>query len=383
MLSLGIALRFLRSSKLQTTLIIIGLGVGIAVQIFVGSLLQNLQAGFLDSFTGDSPHVTVLPDGDNLTISDWEGMVEVVDTVDGVRYMSVAADFPALLTLGQKSSSVLVRGLQFADADNIYEINEAVIEGVLPGNESELMVGLELADDLRLGPGDRLTLVTADQRAVDFWVAGIFDFGTPAINERWVLMTLSASQTLFRVGNTVTSIEIQVDDVFAADTVASDIDAQLPEQGTVIENWIDENPDFFSALNAQGASSYMIQTFVLMSVIIGIAAVLSISVVQKSRQIGILKAMGIKDRQSSQVFMFMGLFLGLGGAAVGVTLGSILFYGFVQAISGSGDSIIKADFNLTFIAASGIIAVLSAVFASILPALKSRRLDPIEVIRNG
>ena len=139
----------------------------------------------------------------------------------------------------------------------------------------------------------------------------------------------------------------------------------------------------FGALAAQQGSSIMIQTFVLMSVVIGIAAVLSISVVQKSRQIGILKAMGIKDRSSSLVFMSMGLFLGIGGAVVGVTLGSILFYGFVTGISGNGDSIIQANFNMPFIIGSGIVAVLSAVFASILPALKSSKLDPIEVIRNA
>jgi lipoprotein-releasing system permease protein len=120
-----------------------------------------------------------------------------------------------------------------------------------------------------------------------------------------------------------------------------------------------------------------------MSVIIGIASVLSISVVQKSRQIGILKAMGIKDRSSSQVFMFMGLFLGIGGAVVGVGLGSMLFYGFVTAISSGGDSIISTDFNIAFIIGSGIVAVLSALFASVLPALKSSKLDPIEVIRNA
>jgi lipoprotein-releasing system permease protein len=185
------------------------------------------------------------------------------------------------------------------------------------------------------------------------------------------------------VGNTVTSIEIQVEDVFAADSIADTVASKLPAEGIAVENWIDNNPDFFSALNAQGASSYMIQTFVLMSVVIGIAAVLSISVVQKSRQIGILKAMGIKDRSSSQVFMFMGLFLGIGGAVVGVSLGSVLFYGFVQAISSDGDSIIKANFNFTFILGSGVVAVLSALFASLIPALKSSRLNPIEVIRNG
>jgi lipoprotein-releasing system permease protein len=363
MLSLKIALRFLRSSKLQTILIIVGLGVGIAVQIFVGSLLQNLQAGFLDSFTGDSSHVTVMPGDDNLTISDWEGMVEVIEMVDGVKYVSVAADFPALITLGQQSSSILVRGLDFERAEDIYEIDKSIYEGGLPSNQSQLMIGLELSEELGTGIGDRVTLVTADQRAISFWISGLFDFGTPAVNERWVMMTLPASQTLFLVGNTVTSIETQVEDVFSADNVAYDVERELFAEKVIVENWIDENPDFFSALNAQGASSYMIQTFVLMSVVIGIAAVLSISVVQKSRQIGILKAMGIKDRTSSQVFVLMGLFLGLGGAVVGVTLGSMLFYGFVQAISESGDSIIKANFNYTFIAASGFIAVLSAVFA--------------------
>jgi len=353
------------------------------VQIFVGSLLQNLQAGFLDEFTGDSSHVTVLPADDNLTISSWEGMVETIDTVDGVKHVSPAADFPALLTLGQKSSSVLVRGFQFDAADNIYEINDAMYEGSLPANESQILIGLELAEDYGLEPGDGVTLVTPDTRTVRFYIAGLFDFGTPALNERWVLMTLQASQTLFLAGNTVTTIEIQVEDVFAADSVGEDVAAALPVKGIEVVNWIDENPDFFSALNAQGASSYMIQTFVLMSVIIGIASVLSISVVQKSRQIGILKAMGIKDRSSSQVFMFMGLFLGIGGAAVGVSLGSILFYGFVQAISSSGDSIIKPDFNIPFIIGSGAVAVLSALGASVLPALKSKKLDPIEVIRNA
>jgi lipoprotein-releasing system permease protein len=382
-LPVKIALRFLSSSKYQTVLIMVGLGIGIAVQIFVGSLLQNLQAGFLDEFTGDSAHVTVLPDGDNLTISDWEAMVHDVETVDGVSYISASADFPALMTSGQKSSSVLVRGFDFQKADKIYEINEALYDGRLPDNSSELMVGLEQAEEFSLKLNDRVTLVTADTRTVDFWVAGLFDFGTPAVNERWVLMTLEASQTLFMVGNTVTSIEIQVEDVFAADSIADTVASKLPAEGIAVENWIDNNPDFFSALNAQGASSYMIQTFVLMSVVIGIAAVLSISVVQKSRQIGILKAMGIKDRSSSQVFMFMGLFLGIGGAVVGVSLGSVLFYGFVQAISSDGDSIIKANFNFTFILGSGVVAVLSALFASLIPALKSSRLNPIEVIRNG
>jgi lipoprotein-releasing system permease protein len=150
-----------------------------------------------------------------------------------------------------------------------------------------------------------------------------------------------------------------------------------------VDNWIDNNEDLFSALASQSASSYMIQTFVLMSVVIGIASVLSITVLQKSRQIGILKAMGIKDRASSIIFLSQGLFLGVGGAVMGMVLGTVLFLGFLQGISSSGDSIISSDLNYPFIAISGLIATLAALGASLLPAAKSRKLDPIEVIRNG
>lgn len=127
----------------------------------------------------------------------------------------------------------------------------------------------------------------------------------------------------------------------------------------------------------------MIQTFVLMSVIIGIASVLSNSVVQKSRQIGILKAMGTKDRQSSLIFMFQGLFLGIGGAVAGMCLGVILYTGFINAISTSSASFLGSRYNVPFIIGSGLVAVISSVVASLLPAIKSRKLDPIEVIRNG
>ena len=197
------------------------------------------------------------------------------------------------------------------------------------------------------------------------------------------MMNRGASQTIFGMGGNVTSVESQVRDVFAADKIAGDV-ANLPSvAGLAVVNWIDTNEDLFSALSSQNASSYMIQTFVLMSVIIGIASILSITVLQKSRQIGILKAMGIKDRASSIIFLSQGLFLGVGGAVMGMLLGTVLFLGFLQGISQSGDTIISSDLNYTFILASGLVATLAALGASLLPAAKSRRLDPIEVIRNG
>ncbi len=378
-----IALRFLKSSRTQTVLIMVGLAVGVAVQIFVGMLLQNLQAGLVDTVVGTSSHVTVLPGEDQVYISEWEAVVREMEGVEGVQTVSPTADSSALLTVGEETRSILVRGFDFEAATRIYGIKGAIIDGELPALGSETLVGLELAEDLGVDVGDVVTLVTADRDVFNFTISGVFDLGSSALNERWVIMSRSASQAMFGMGDKVTSVESQVDDVFAADSIAKKV-AKLPSaSGLTVVNWIDTNEDLFSALSSQNASSYMIQTFVLMSVVIGIASILSITVLQKSRQIGILKAMGIKDRASSLIFLSQGLFLGLGGAVMGMALGTVLFLGFLQGISQSGDTIISSDLNYTFIMASGLVATLAALGASLLPAAKSRRLDPIEVIRNG
>lgn len=128
----------------------------------------------------------------------------------------------------------------------------------------------------------------------------------------------------------------------------------------------------------------MIQLFVLVAVLLGIASVLAITVVQKSRQIGILKAMGIQDAQSSLVFVFQGMMLGIAGAALGILLGLGLAYAFTAfALNPDGSPVVPLYIDPGFIALSAGIAVLVAILAALIPARRSSRLNPIEVIRNG
>jgi lipoprotein-releasing system permease protein len=382
-LPLRIAMRFLRSSRNQTILIILGLAVGIAVQLFVGLLLQNLQAGLLAAVTGSSSHVTVLPGEDQVFLSEWEAIVAEMEGVGGIDTISVTAESSAIVNVGQRSASIQLRGLVFDDADRIYGLREALYEGTPPGNLSQALLGKELAERLQLQPGDAFTVVTPEKDSVTYTVSGLYDLGVAGINERWVIVDLGSAQDTFRMGGNVTSIETQVRDVYAADATATKVERALEGRDVTVENWIDNNQDLFSAVSAQNSSSIMIQTFVMVSVLIGIASVLSITVLQKSRQIGILKAMGIRDRGAGLIFLFQGLFLGVGGAIAGMVLGSVLFLGFLKGLEASGDTIISSELNWPFIVLSGIIAILAAIFASLSPALKSRKLDPIEVIRSG
>lgn len=383
MVVLRIAMRFLSSSKSQTALIVMGLAIGIAIQLFVGLLLQNLGAGFIGTITQNSPHVTVLPGENGTQLEDWQGMVAAVEGLGGVKAVSVAADSPALVSRGAVSSSVLIRGLDFEEASRIYTLGEDVYEGAAPADDSHVLIGRELAQGLGVGVGDNLTIVTAARESFDFRVSGLFDLGSAAVNERWVIMTIPASQAVFRMGGNVTSIELQVDDVLQARSVAGKVEGALSGRAVKVENWMDLNPDVFSAVSAQRSSGYMIQSFVLISLLIGIASVLSITVLQKSRQIGILKAMGIRDRDASLVFLFQGFFYGALGTIVGTVIGSALFFGFLRALEASGDSIISSTLNVPFIVGSAAVVISAATLTSLVPALKSRRLTPVEVIRGG
>jgi lipoprotein-releasing system permease protein len=128
----------------------------------------------------------------------------------------------------------------------------------------------------------------------------------------------------------------------------------------------------------------MIQVFVIISVVLGIASVLAISVVQKSRQIGILKAMGIKDSTSSLIFLLQGFMLGVFGGVLGILLGFGLLYSFTSfALNPDGTPVVPILINVNFIGFSALVAITASTLAALIPARRSSKLNPIEVIKNG
>jgi len=369
---------------LQTILIVVGIAIGVSVQIFVGTLIGSLQTNLVDSTIGNQPQIIVLPGGEQVTIEDWQERVDDLNSVSGITEASVAADESAFISWEEKTYPVLVRGMEFDMADDIYGFNEALYDGALPDSLNEVSMGKELALELNASTGDQITVITASSKTQQLVITGLYDLGVSSLNELWLLATLPTSQQLFDLGDGVTSIESQVGNVFAADTIAEEVSQRPLFQGLEVENWKDQNADLLSGLQGQSISSIMIQVFVLAAVVIAIASILAIKVVQKSREIGILKAMGIRDREASLVFLIQGFLLGVAGAILGVLLGLFLTYGFSFGTSSAdGSALIEISIDPLFIVISGVIAVLAATLASLLPARASSKLSPIEVIRNG
>ncbi|QSX07726.1 ABC transporter permease [Alkalibacter rhizosphaerae] len=379
-----IASRFLRYSLGQTILIIVGIAIGVSVQVFIGLLIQGLQKDLVDTTIGNSSQITISPVRGEDAIQDWETIYSDIDADQpDVNALSASADGPAFLIGEDQGDSVLIRGWEFDRAEGIYGVEEKITKGSLP-SEGEVLMGVTLQEELGLSLGDEIDLVTPEGTTETFVLSGFFDFKVSNINRSWLLTDLKTAQDLFGLDGAVTSMEMQVEDVFAADLVAESIGEGLDPSLVEITNWKEQNEELLSGLNGQSISSIMIQVFVMVSVILGISSVLAISVLQKSKEIGILKAMGIKDGSASAIFLLQGLILGIFGAILGVALGLGLSVAFTKfAVNTDGSPIIALYLNYEFIALSGGIAVVACLLASLIPARKSLKLNPIEVIRNG
>lgn len=386
-LGFRIATRFLKSNIGQTVLIILGIAIGVSVQIFIGSLIQGLQKGLVEKTIGNSSQITVSSENKDKKIYDYDALMDTIRSSDpAIEDVSASADYPAFLEYGENSQSLLVRGFELEQADGIYNILDRIEEGTYPKNANEIILGVDLIEEYGIRINDEISIITTDQKIATCKVVGFFDLKVSSLNNSWGITTLPTVQDIFDAKDSVTQIEIQVneDSVFLADEIATRIEASINQEDLKVENWKVQNEQLLSGLQGQSISSIMIQVFVMISVVLGIASVLAITVLQKSKQIGILKAMGIRNATTSYIFLFEGLILGFFGALLGILLGLGLSFSFTKfALNPDGTPVIDLYINNSFILLSGVIATVASVLAAFLPAIRSSKLNPIDIIRNN
>lgn len=388
-----IAVRFLLSNKLQTFFIVLGIGIGVSVQVFIGTLIDGLQKGLIDKTINNSPQITVLSTKDDKTIEDWERkVIQIKESDSRIKNISPSLEASAFIKDGTKTYPILMRGFQLEESDKIYNIKNRIYEGSwilqrdIDSSRKKILVGRELNKELKKKVGERIKITTPTGKVEEFAISGFYDLEVSSINESWIITDLKTVQNTFNLQNKITSIEaqIQTDDVFNADFVSKNVQYNLESKDIKVENWKEQNKQLLSGLSGQSTSSYMIQFFVIVSVVLAIASILAITVIQKSKEIGILKAMGIKNGPASRIFLFQGVILGIFGAILGVGFGLGLTFMFTKfAVNADGTPIVQLYINPKFIALSAVLAISSSSIAALIPAKKSAKLDPIEVIKNG
>lgn len=384
MLSFKVAIRFLVYGRAQTVLIVVGIAIAISIQVFVGLLIGSLQRTLVDRTIGNTSQITITSATDSSTIRSWQEMVNQIEQTGLVRALSASANANAFVQEENRSLPILVRGFDFAAADRIWNISDAIYEGSVYRSRREVLVGKDLREELEVNIGDRLVVITPGGSTNTLTISGFYDLGVSSINRTWVITYLETVQKIFNLGDRVTSIEMKVDDVFQADAIANEIQRELDNEDIEIENWKEQNQELLSGLEGQEISSTIIQAVIVVSVVIAISSVLVLSVIQKSREIGILKAMGIKDRAASLIFIYQGFLLGLLGSVLGVILGLGLIYAFINfTTSPDGSQLVDLYIGYDFILRSWLIALLASTLAGVIPARKSLALNPIDIIREA
>ena len=384
MLPLKIAFRFLCSNPAQTALVTCGMAIAVSIQVFVGLLIGSLQSSLVDSTVRNSPQITISSNTRAPSIFAWDSIIDTARRSNLISAASPVAAGSAITVSNEKNIPLLLKGVHIDEANRIYRLKEAVYEGNLYVGSRDVLIGRELAAEIKAGIGDRLPLVLPDGTETIFTISGLYDLGSSAVNKTWVIANLRTAQQLLGLPGRVTSIEISVPDLFNADLVAAQLKNELNDDSLKFDNWKDQNQELLGALRSQGISSDIIQVVIIFSVIIAISSVLAITVLQKSRQIGILKAMGIKDLSASLIFIYEGLLLGLAGSLLGIALGLGLLYAFdtFTGTPGTGNTIkIKIDYGFVFL--SWGIALASSTLAGFFAARRSLKLNAIDVIREG
>jgi len=397
-----VAMRFLREGRMQSLLIVAGTTVGVAVIIFITALVNSLQASLADRTLSTQAHIVVRPPEDVpsrvvdprtgavvarvepraqrlRSIDQWERVFPELERMPQVTAASPMVTGPGFALRGNATKSIALVGIDPVRFERIVKIQERMVSGAWRIGPGEAVIGTDLAGDLGANVGDRIRIRTADNVDDVFLVTGIFDVGVKELNLRWVMVPLKTAQSLLNLPGGLTNIDLTVDDIFAAERVAQRIAGST---GLLAESWMAINGQLLAAFNNQTMTTRVIRAFLVLIVALGIASVLVVSVVQKQKEIGILRAMGTSPARIMGVFLIQGAVVG----AVGAVAGSLLATLMVRAASfvlkqDDGTALITGVIEMETFVFAGLVALATGVLAAIAPARRAARLDPVQAIR--
>lgn len=417
---LFIALRYLRAKRRQTAVSVItgvatlGITIGVAALLIALALIKGFRTEIQDKILQGTAHLNLLKaDGGN--IENYRELAAQLSTVPGVVAASATSYEPILLTIGDRSEQAILKGVDMTAPANANELFNITVEGdaqqlrqaseqatkqsAIVGESKPLsiIVGKELARTLGLQINSSVTVVSAASsltpagmiprpRYTNFRVAGFFVSGLYEYDSKWAYIALDALQQLNGKGDTASVIQMRVANIYKVNEIGTRVQARA---GTdfITNNWQELNRPLFAALQLQ--QQVVIVFFILLIVIatLNIITTLTLMVVEKHREIAILRAQGATAASIARIFCFQGAAIGAMGTLSGLGLGFVL-YQFINsyhliAVPAEIYSIshITLQLRLGDCLAVCLTSVLISLLATLYPAYTAAKLQPIEALR--
>jgi lipoprotein-releasing system permease protein len=394
-----VAVRHLRSRRrhafisLITVISILGVMLGVAALITVISVMTGFSSYMQDRILGTTSHILVTS-GDR--IEDEKDVIESVMRQEGVVAAAPYILGQSLLKTDGEVTGVVVRGIEPDQEGDVTDLARNMVQGQMVDLDDDgIIIGIEMLRQRGLKVGDQVTLVSPSEITSPFGmvpimerftVKGVFDTGMYEYDTGLVLVTIPAAQGFFDLGTSITGIAVKVEDVYRTSVIAQDLQKSLG-YSLWVRDWREMNQNLFSALKLEKITMFVILVLILVVADFNIVGTLILVVMEKGREIAILKAMGATRRSIGRIFMLEGLIIGLGGTLLGLGLGLVLCYllatyHFVELPSSVYYvTTLPVKVQLLDVVAICLAAVIVSFTATVYPARRASELNPVEILR--
>jgi len=397
-----IARRYLTARRKQAFISVItfisalGVTIGVAALIIAIALITGFQSDVQDKILGATSHLMV-SDLSGEGIADYEAQAEAIRRLPGVRSVSPVAHDWVLLQGTAKKEAVMLKGMDLERERETAPWLESLESGELPrpGTREGILLGRDLAISLGAGPGDTVTVYTAATRlspvgvfpkVKTFTVSGTFATGLYEFDSRTALARLDAVQKFLSMPGRASWIQVMTEDPFAAEKIGAGIKASLPPL-SYVTTWMELNKSLFSALKLEKNIIFLTITLIVIVAALNIIATLILMVMEKTRDIGVLMALGATPPEVRRIFFLQGAMIGTTGTVLGTALGLLwcLAANAFELIPVPVDiyQISHIPFKITLLDLGLIIGVSLAVsfLSTLFPSHRAAKVDPVVALK--
>ncbi|WED42992.1 ABC transporter permease [Legionella cardiaca] len=411
-LFLLIALKHLLARKRQSLVSLMGIILGVAFFLTISALMQGSEKDYLKRLVDNSPHITIVDEYRNPRLQPvqqlyQEGALEIhnvkpLTETRGIRgyeqILTYLSSMPgltaspvlvgqALVSFSGRDVSITLNGMVPEEIKKVSTIENYMLEGTVDElliNPDGIVIGKELARKLSLTLGDNITVTTPTGQVRAFKILGIFRMGRVDFDTSQTFISLKRAQAILDRANRANNIMIKLSAPYQAHELAMQIEKKIGYQSI---SWQEKSEDIRNTLFIRNIIMYSVVSAVLIVAAFGIYNVISTVVMEKHRDIAILKSMGFHRRDIQFIFLIQGFLLGLIGSVLGLPLGMGLMYSLMQVKlkpSGSSELInIPVDWGYPQFLVATAFAMIAAMVAAFLPARKAACVQPVDILRGG
>lgn len=402
-----IAIRYLSARRKQTVISLVtfismaGVALGVMALIIVLAVMTGFQKDMRDKILETNAHVIVLSH-DSQGISNYEKVVPIIGEVSQVLAVAPFIYSQVMLSSSRNAMGVVLRGIDPNAEVRVTQLARNMVEGKLADlnsvKEGEgIIIGKELASSLGVYQGQDITVISPDPKGKltplgpapkmkKLRVVGVFDSGMYEYDTGLAYVTLQTARDFFDLDSVITGLQIKVEDIFNAREIAKEIQAELGFP-FFTRDWMEMNKNLFSALKLEKLAMFIILILIILVAAFNIISTLVMMVLEKHKDIGILKSMGANSRSIMAIFLLEGLTIGIVGTFVGL-VGGVLTCWIADTYH-----LIKLQADIYYISYLSfkmqpldLILICSAsimisILATIYPAWQASQLDPVEALR--